>query len=188
MDSKGKIEIFVGGMFCGKTSKMIRRVRRAMIAKQTVIVLKPAIDQRYDATAVVSHDRAAIQAQIVSNPKDILTKATDATVVGLDEVQFFGPEIIEVVEALRDQGKRVIIAGLDMDSTGKPFGVVPYLLAIADEITKLSAVCTVCGGDATMSQRTVVSDAQVLVGEKDAYDARCRNHWTPAPASQPESK
>jgi thymidine kinase len=174
----GGIEVVCGPMFSGKTEELIRRVKRAQIAKQRVQIFKPAIDVRYDETKVVSHSSQEMQSEPVEKSTDILVRLKDTTrIVAIDEIQFFDEGIIKVVKKLADRGYRVICAGLDLDYRAVPFGPMPMLLAMADTVQKIQAICTVCGAPATRSQR--LSDCQdtVLLGEKDAYDARCRAHY-----------
>jgi thymidine kinase len=166
-------------MFSGKTEELIRRVKRAQIAKQRVQIFKPAIDVRYDKEDVVSHSSQAIKSEPVENAVDILIRLKDSTrVVAIDEVQFFDESIITVVTKLAARGYRVICAGLDLDYRAQPFGPMPTLLAIADEVMKIHAICTVCGAPATRSQRLNNRNKEtVLLGETDAYEARCRGHY-----------
>jgi thymidine kinase len=171
---KGWIEVVCGSMFSGKTEELIRRLKRARIANLKVEIFKPAIDTRYDETKVVSHDASSIPSTPIDNSQTILLMAQDVDVVGIDEAQFFDAEIIHVCETLALRGVRVIVAGLDMDYTGKPFGPMPNLLAIADYITKLHAICMKCGSIANISYRKTAEGQQVLVGEKDTYEPRCR--------------
>lgn len=174
----GSIEVVCGPMFSGKTEELIRRVKRAQIAKQRVQIFKPALDTRYAEEEVVSHSSLAIKAEPVDNAVDILIRLKDSTrVVAVDEIQFFDPAIITVVTKLAARGCRVICAGLDLDYRAQPFGPMPELLAIADEVTKIHAICTVCGAPAVRSQRLAQSKERVLLGEKDAYEARCRGHY-----------
>lgn len=174
----GSIEVVCGPMFSGKTSELIRRVERAQIAKQRVQIFKPAIDIRYDKEGVVSHNARSIKAEPVENAVDILIRLKDSTrVVAIDEVQFFDEAITRVVVKLAARGYRVICAGLDLDYRGQPFGPMPTLLAVADEVMKIHAICTVCGAPATRTQRLSKSKEQVLLGETDAYEARCRGHY-----------
>ena len=179
MSWQGSIEVICGPMFSGKTEELIRRVRRAQIARLKVQIFKPSIDDRYHKTQVVSHSSQAVDAQVVDNSEDIFRYLQDTTrVVAIDEIQFFDKNIIAVVNRLANQGRRVIAAGLDLDYKTIPFGPMPELLAIADEVFKIKAICTVCGNPATRSQRTVIGNkATVLVGEKEAYEARCRAHY-----------
>ena len=163
-------------MFSGKTEELLRRVKRAQIARQKVQVFKPAIDNRYSAEHVQSHDSNKVLSRPVDKAQDILSLVDDNTrVVGIDEVQFFDESVVEVAQKLAYRGIRVICAGLDLDFRGQPFGPMPKLLAVAEEVTKLSAVCVVCGAPASRSQRIAGSaDSQVAVGARDMYEARCR--------------
>ena len=175
----GSIEVVCGPMFSGKTEELIRRVKRAQIAKQKIQIFKPLIDNRYSKTKVVSHSSLKVEALPVANSTDILDKVFDSTrIVAIDEVQFFDSEIIDVISRLARRGLRVICAGLDQDYKGNPFGPMPHLLAIADEVMKVQAICTVCGSPAskTFRKKEERSVEQVLVGESDRYEARCRNH------------
>ncbi|RFM28668.1 thymidine kinase [Deminuibacter soli] len=173
-ERRGWIEVVCGSMFSGKTEELIRRLKRARIAHLKVEIFKPSIDVRYDETQVVSHDANSIQSTPVDNSQTILLLAQDVDVVGIDEAQFFDNEILHVCETLAVKGVRVIVAGLDMDFAGKPFGPMPGLLAIADYITKLHAICVRCGNIATMSYRKTKQNSQVLLGEKETYEPRCR--------------
>lgn len=161
-------------MFSGKTEELIRRLKRAKIANLKVEIFKPAIDVRYDENNVVSHDSNAIQSTPIDNSQTILLMAEGVDVVGIDEAQFFDGEIMHVCEVLALRGVRVIVAGLDMDYQGKPFGQMPYLLSIADYITKLHAICMCCGNIANVSYRKTSQGGQVLLGEKETYEPRCR--------------
>lgn len=174
----GSIEVVCGPMFSGKTEELIRRVKRAQIARQKVQIFKPAIDNRYHETEVVSHSSISTPATPVSSSVEILQKVFDSTrVVAIDEVQFFDENISIVVEKLARRGVRVIMAGLDQDYMGKPFGPMASLLAIADSVNKIHAICTVCGAPATKTfRKDPKQSAQVLVGETDLYEARCRSH------------
>ncbi|MGE3608525.1 MAG: thymidine kinase [Bacteriovoracaceae bacterium] len=174
----GSIEVVCGPMFSGKTSELIRRVERAQIAKQRVQIFKPAIDIRYDKEGIVTHSARGIKAEPVENPIEILLRLKDSTrVVAIDEVQFFDESIIRVVTKLAARGYRVICAGLDLDYRAQPFGPMPTLLAVADEVMKIHAICTVCGAPATRTQRLSTSKEQFLLGETEAYEARCRGHY-----------
>ena len=173
-ERRGWIEVICGSMFSGKTEELIRRLKRAKIANLKVEIFKPAIDIRYDETKVVSHDANAIQSTPIENSQTILLMAQGVDVVGIDEAQFFVDQIMHVCETLARRGIRVIVAGLDMDYLGNPFGQMPNLLAIADYITKLHAICVVCGNIANISYRKTKQEGQVLVGEKDIYEPRCR--------------
>jgi thymidine kinase len=173
-ERRGWIEVICGSMFSGKTEELIRRLKRAKIANLKVEIFKPAIDIRYDEINVVSHDSNYIPSTPIDNSQTILLMAGDVDIVGIDEAQFFDDEIIHVCETLALQGIRVIVAGLDMDYLGRPFGQMPRLLAIADFITKLHAICVRCGNLANISYRKTNAEGQVLVGEKDIYEPRCR--------------
>jgi thymidine kinase len=171
---RGSIEIICGSMFSGKTEELIRRLKRVKIANLSYEIFKPAIDVRFDQVNIVSHDTNFIQSTPVESSQTILLLAGDVDVVGIDEAQFFDAEIGNVCEQLALRGIRVIVAGLDMDYTGKPFGQMPNLLAIADYITKLHAICVKCGNIANVSYRHSSAEAQVVLGEKDIYEPRCR--------------
>jgi len=171
---KGWIEVVCGSMFSGKTEELIRRLKRAQIANLRVEIYKPTIDTRYDMTDVVSHNETRVASTPVENSQQILLLANDVDVVGIDEAQFFDEEMPNVAEKLATRGIRVIVAGLDMDFLGRPFGPMPAILAMADYVTKLHAICVVCGDIANYSYRTTVSDATVLLGERDIYEPRCR--------------
>lgn len=178
MNNFGGIEVVCGPMFSGKTEELIRRVKRAEIAKQRVQIFKPAIDTRYGEKEVVSHSAQSIKSQPVQKASDILVYLKDATrVVAIDEIQFFDPAVVTIVKKLARRGLRVICAGLDLDYRAIPFGPMPELLAIADEVTKIHAICTICGAPATRSQRLSDEKGTVLLGETDRYEARCRNHY-----------
>ncbi len=174
-EKRGWIEVICGSMFSGKTEELIRRLKRARIANLKVEIFKPAIDVRYDEEKIVSHDENAILSTPIDNSQKILLLAQDVDVVGIDEAQFFDEEISNVCEQLAIRGIRVIVAGLDMDYKGKPFGQMPNLLAIADYITKLHAICVVCGNIANISYRKSADEGQVVLGEKDKYEPRCRH-------------
>lgn len=175
----GWIEVICGCMFSGKTEELIRRARRAEIAKQKVAIFKPRIDNRYSALHIVSHSEQALTSQVVEDAQEILELSKDAQVVGIDEGQFFKGNLVEVCDLLADQGKRVIVAGLDQDYRGKPFEPMPQLLAIAEYITKTLAICVVCGNPADRTQRKTRQADRVLVGAKDIYEARCRHCFEP---------
>lgn len=179
----GSVEVICGSMFCGKTEELIRRLRRARIAKQKVQVFKPVIDNRFDHKKVTSHSGLDVDAQPVENSDDILAQLDPSTtVVGIDEVQFFDAGIVDVVEALAEQGIRVIVTGLDMDFRGEPFGCMPDLMARAEKVEKLQAICMVCGESASRTQRLVngtpahYDEPIVVVGAQEMYEARCRKH------------
>jgi len=182
MGHYGWVEVVCGCMFSGKTEELIRRMTRAQIARQKLQVFKPAIDDRYGKDLVASHNSNSIQSLPVQNAHDILIHLDDGTrVVGIDEAQFFDSGLVEIVERLALRGIRVVVAGLDMDYLGRPFGPMPQLLAIAEQVTKLSAICVVCGAPATRSQRISHQEETVLVGAHDSYEARCRAHHRPEP-------
>lgn len=173
--SAGWIEVVCGSMFSGKTEELIRRLNRALIAKQKVEIFKPAIDTRYHDTDVVSHNETSIRSTPVQFANDILLLSGDSDVVGIDEAQFFDKELVKVARTLANKGKRVILAGLDMDFQGEPFGPMPGLMGIAEFVTKVHAICMKCGGVASYSYRLTTSDQKVLLGEQEAYEARCRH-------------
>jgi len=170
----GWIEVVSGSMFSGKTEELIRRLNRAKIAKQKVEIFKPALDTRYHQEDIISHNKMSIRSRPVQTSRDILLHAGECDVVGIDEAQFFDIEIVEVVNKLADLGKRVIVAGLDMDFKGQPFGSMPALMAIAEYITKVHAVCVICGNVANYSYRKTPVQQQVMLGQTDSYEARCR--------------
>ncbi len=179
--TRGRVEVICGSMFSGKTEELIRRLRRARIAKQKVQVFKPVIDDRYHGERVTSHNGLAFEAQPVQWAHDIIAQlAPDTTVVAIDEVQFFETAVVEICDILANQGKRVICAGLDMDFRGEPFGPMPDLIARAEMIDKLHAICVVCGEEASRTQRLIdgrpaaCDDPIVLVGAAEVYEARCR--------------
>jgi thymidine kinase len=182
----GQLEVICGPMFSGKSEELIRRLRRAKIAQQAVITFKPQIDNRYGLEYVVSHNGSKVDAKPLENVFDIIeiVNANDASVIGIDEAQFFAPELISVICQLIQSKKRVIVAGLDLDFRGAPFGCMPALLAIADKVTKLHAICTECGHDAQFSQRLVngnpakYDDPIVMIGAQEAYQARCRGCYS----------
>jgi thymidine kinase len=175
----GWIEVICGSMFSGKTEELIRRVRRAQIARQRVEIFKPAIDNRFSKTDIVSHSEQKLPSVIIKNAQQIISLSLEAQVVGIDEAQFFGRGLVKVAKTLANMGKRVIIAGLDTDYRGEPFHPIPDLLAIAEDITKTHAICVICGNPANFTQRTSKSKDQVLVGASDIYEARCRNCFEP---------
>ncbi|MGB8193888.1 MAG: thymidine kinase [Chitinophagaceae bacterium] len=171
---RGWIEVICGSMFSGKTEELIRRLKRAKIANLKTEIFKPSIDTRYHEQQIVSHDENAILSTPIDNSQTILLLANEVDVVGIDEAQFFDDQLPDVCDKLALSGARVIIAGLDMDYTGKPFGQMPALLAKADYITKLHAICVKCGNIASFSYRKSETGAQVLLGEKNLYEPRCR--------------
>ena len=170
----GWIEVICGSMFSGKTEEMIRRINRAKIAKQKVQIFKPSIDNRFDAINVVSHNSITVVSTPVETAEQILLYMDDANVIGIDEAQFFDSELVNVCNQLADKGMRVIVAGLDMDYLGKPFGPIPQLLATAEYVTKVHAICMNCGSLAHFSHRTVINDKLVMLGEIDNYEPLCR--------------
>lgn len=175
----GWIEVIAGCMFSGKTEELIRRIRRAEIARQKVAIFKPRIDTRYSQDHIVSHSEARWPSTVVEKAEEIIDLAGDAQVVGIDEAQFFDNDLVRVAEQLANDGKRVIIAGLDQDYRGVPFEPIPQLLAIAEYINKALAICVVCGNPADRTQRTTASSQRVLVGAMDSYEARCRRCFEP---------
>jgi len=177
----GSIEVICGSMFSGKTEELIRRLRRAQIAKLNVEIFKPKTDTRYDENSVVSHDLNSIQSTPVENAASILLLSSNTEVVGIDEAQFFDDQLPDVCNTLANRGIRVIIAGLDMDFQGKPFGPMPELMSIAEVVNKVHAVCLQCGGPATYSYRTVPSESKILLGEKESYEPRCRTCFNSIP-------
>ena len=182
--NQGWIEVVVGSMFSGKSEELIRRLRRAQIARQKVQIFKPALDTRYAADHIVSHSEMRIPSTAVESARELLEQVeADTEVVGIDEGQFFDLELPAVCNTLADRGKRVIVAGLDQDYLGKPFEPMPQLLAIAEYITKTLAICMVCGNPANHTQRLVASDDRVLLGTQGTYEARCRRCFDPTLSS-----
>lgn len=175
---RGRIEVVCGSMFSGKTEELIRRLKRAKFAKQRVEIFKPAIDLRYSEQEVVSHDSNAIASTPVDSSASILLFTSEIDVVGIDEAQFFDMGLIDVCTQLANNGIRVIVAGLDMDFKGRPFGPMPGLCAIAEEVSKMHAICVHCGNLANFSHRTVKSDKQFLLGETEQYEPLCRRCYT----------
>jgi thymidine kinase len=171
----GSVEVICGSMFSGKTEELIRRLRRAQIARLNVEIFKPRTDTRYDETAVVSHNQNSIPSTPVDSSSAILLLGSHVQVVGIDEAQFFDDELPNVCNALANKGVRVIIAGLDMDFQGRPFGPMPALMATAESVTKVHAVCVKCGNPALYSYRLVHNDAKILLGEMESYEPRCRH-------------
>lgn len=175
---RGSIEVICGSMFSGKTEELLRRLKRAKIARQKVEIFKPAIDVRYSEEEVVSHDKNSILSTPVEHSSNILLLSSDIEVVGVDEAQFFDPGLVDVCQQLADQGIRVIIAGLDMDFRRTPFGPMPGLCAIADDVTKVHAICVRCGRLANYSFRLVAGEKQVMLGELEEYQPLCRICYT----------
>jgi len=183
--SMGWIEVIVGPMFSGKSEELIRRLRRAEIGKQRVQIFKPLIDQRYAKNGIVSHSGLEIASEMVSSGHDILAKVLPRTeVVGVDEAQFLGDSVVDACTKLADMGKRVIVAGLDTDFMGRPFEPMPRMLAVAEEITKLLAICMQCGNPAVHTQRLVANEELIVVGASGMYEARCRRCFEPQLAQQ----
>src|SRR5688572_21822626 len=179
-NTQGWIEVIVGSMFSGKSEELIRRLRRAQIARQKVQIFKPFVDTRYSAGHIVSHSEMRIESVAVKTARELLERVEkDTEVVGIDEGQFFDAGLPAVCDTLADQGKRVIVAGLDKDYLGKPFEPMPQLLAIAEYITKTLAICMVCGNPANHTQRLVASEDRVLLGSQGTYEARCRRCFDP---------
>ena len=184
----GRIEVVCGSMFSGKTEELIRRMRRAQFARQKVEIFKPAIDVRYSEEDVVSHDQKHIQSTPIDSPGSILLLSSDIDVVGIDEAQFFDMGIVDVCNELANRGVRVIVAGLDMDYKGVPFGPMPVLCAIADDVTKVHAICVKCGNLAYVSHRKVQSEQRVLLGETTEYEPLCRECYQKAIREENERK
>ena len=176
----GSIEVICGSMFSGKTEELIRRLKRAQFAKQKVEIYKPCIDVRYSEEEVVSHEGHSIMSTPIDSPASMLLLSSDVEVVGIDEAQFFDDTIVEVVQTLADRGVRVIIAGLDTDFMGKPFGPMPALMAVAEDIQKVHAICVKCGSPANHSHRLTSNDKLVVLGEKDLYEPLCRHCYNAA--------
>jgi thymidine kinase len=186
----GWVEVICGSMFSGKTEELIRRIKRALYGKQEVQVFKPHIDQRYDSVSVVSHSQRKVTSTPIKRAEEIFYHLRPATqVVAIDEVQFLGPEVVPVCEALANRGLRVICAGLDQDFQGKPFEPMPQLMAIAEFVTKELAICVVCGNPSNRSQRLVADAGRVVVGASESYEARCRRCHVPhaADATPPQT-
>ena len=184
----GRIEVVCGSMFSGKTEELIMRMRRAQFARQKVEIFKPAIDVRYSEEDVVSHDQKHIQSTPIDSAGSILLLSSDIDVVGIDEAQFFDDGIVDVCNELANRGVRVIVAGLDMDYKGKPFGPMPALCAIADDVTKVHAICVKCGNLAYVSHRKVESEQRVLLGETTEYEPLCRECYQKAIKEENERK
>ena len=183
----GWIEVVVGPMFSGKSEELIRRLRRAEIARQRVRIFKPAIDQRYSSNGIVSHSGLELNSDLVNDAEEVLRKVErDTQVVGIDEAQFLGEGLVDVCTQLADLGMRVIVAGLDTDFMGRPFNPIPRLLAVAEEITKLLAICVRCGNPAVHTQRLVASEELIVVGAGGIYEARCRRCFDPTLSLQKE--
>lgn len=177
---RGSVEVIAGSMFSGKTEELIRRLRRAMFAGLKVEIFKPAVDMRYSEDKVVSHDEKSIMSTPVENASSILLLASGVEVVGIDEAQFFDNSLVEVCTMLADGGTRVIVAGLDMDFSGRPFGPIPALMAVAEYVSKVHAICVRCGNLANHSYRKIKSDKVVVLGERDIYEPLCRSCYVKA--------
>ena len=175
----GWIEVICGSMFSGKTEELIRRVRRAQIARQKIELFKPEIDTRYSKHEIVSHDDQKLPSRVVKDADEMIPLSLEAQVVAIDEAQFYKKNLVNVCKTLANMGKRVIVAGLDTDYRGEPFYPIPELLAIAEYITKTHAICVICGNPANFTQRTTKSKDQVLIGASNIYEARCRNCFEP---------
>lgn len=177
-ERKGWVEVICGSMFSGKTEELIRRLRRAEIAQRSINIFKPRVDVRYHETDIVSHNANNVPSIPVSHSSEILLLANDVDVIAIDEAQFFDEGVLEVVQVLSARGSRVIVAGLDMDYLGKPFGPMPLLMAAAEYVTKLHAICVICGDIASHSFRVVENHNTVMLGETESYQARCRTCFT----------
>ncbi len=175
----GWIEVICGSMFSGKTEELIRRIRRAEIAKMKTLIFKPKIDDRYSSNHVVSHNQSKLESMLVKNAQEILDNSENIDVIGIDEAQFFGDDIVNVCKLLAHNNKRVVVAGLDTDYRGLPFGPMPALMCEADYLDKFRAICIQCGNPASCNQRLTQDLAQVVIGETDIYEARCRNCFKP---------
>lgn len=180
----GSIEVICGSMFSGKTEELIRRLKRAQFANQKVEIYKPSVDVRYSEDQVVSHDLHSIPSTPIDSPASMLLLSSDVEVVGIDEAQFFDETLIEVVQKLANRGIRVIIAGLDQDFSGKPFGPIPALMAVAEDVQKVHAICVKCGSLANHSHRLSKSNQLVVLGEKDVYEPLCRHCYNSAVSSE----
>ena len=170
----GCMEIICGPMFSGKTEELIRRLKRALIAKNKVVIFKPKTDDRYSQKHIVPHNNTKVNCSIITDLNDIIIKSKESQVIGIDEIQFFDNKIVDICKTLANQGKRVIMAGLDKDFLSQSFGSIPELLTQSEYVTKLNAICVKCGKDAHFTQRITNDNAQILVGETDKYEARCR--------------
>jgi thymidine kinase len=185
----GWIEVICGPMFSGKSEELIKRIRRAQIARRRVQIFKHGIDARYDATSIVSHSQQSLPGIAVTDVNDILELVDDRTeLVAIDEGQFFSPDIVDVVNKLGNQGKRVIVAGLDLDYKGQPFGPMPQLMCTAEYVSKQLAICMTCGDPANFTQRLTHSTDQIVVGASETYEARCRRHFEPPEEKNPGHK
>lgn len=177
--NSGWIEVICGSMFSGKTEELIRRLRRAQIARQHVAIFKPRLDTRFSQNHIVSHSKLKMESQLVQTAQEILLKAQDSDVVGIDEAQFFDDSLVGICRELAHQKKRIIVAGLDKDYRGEPFGAIPALLSEAEYITKTLAICVVCGNPANYTQRLTKQVDRIVIGEENIYEARCRSCFEP---------
>ncbi len=177
--NSGWIEVICGSMFSGKTEELIRRLRRAEIAKMKIAIFKPKIDSRFSVGHIVSHNKSKMESHIINDPKEILNISNNHEVIGIDETQFFDHSILKICKILASKGKRVVVAGLDTDYRGLPFGPMPDIMCEADYLDKLRAICVKCGNPASYTQRTSSDSVQVVIGEHDKYEARCRNCFKP---------
>lgn len=188
LKKSGSVEVICGSMFSGKTEELIRRLRRAQFAGQKIAIFKPKIDVRYSEDNIVSHDLKSIPSIPVNSPTEIFLMDSDVRVVGIDEAQFFDDSLIKVVQTLANRGVRVIVAGLDMDYLGNPFGPMPAIMAIAEEVQKVHAICVKCGNLANHSHRLVKDQNLVVLGEKDVYEPLCRDCFNKALAAEKEAR
>jgi thymidine kinase len=184
----GWIEVICGSMFSGKSEELIRRLRRAIIARQKVAIFKPQIDNRFSKDHIVSHSELKIASSVVRDAWEILEQSLESQVVGIDEAQFYDADLVVVCQKLANMGKRVIVAGLDQDYRGEPFDPIPQLLAVAEYITKTHAICVICGNPANYTQRKTEDKERVVVGKSDIYEARCRNCFEPPENHKKEIK
>ena len=175
LNKSGVIEVICGCMFSGKTEELIRGIRRAQIAKMSVVVFKPVIDSRYSKSEIVSHNNDKINSSPIAKSVEMIQSSNDYDVIGIDEAQFFDKDIVETCRTLANKGKRIIVAGLDKDYMGRPFGFIPDLMCEADYLLKLRAICVMCGNFASYTKRTTSETKQVVIGELNTYEARCRN-------------
>ncbi|MBQ1692770.1 MAG: thymidine kinase [Bacteroidales bacterium] len=188
LKKSGSVEVICGSMFSGKTEELIRRLRRAQFAGQKIAIFKPKVDVRYSEDSIVSHDLKSIPSIPINSATDIFLMDSDVRVVGIDEAQFFDDTLIKVVQTLANRGVRVIVAGLDMDYLGNPFGPMPAIMAIAEEVQKVHAICVKCGNLANHSHRLVKNENLVVLGEKDVYEPLCRDCFNKALAAEKESR
>ncbi|MBQ1905318.1 MAG: thymidine kinase [Bacteroidales bacterium] len=188
LKKSGSVEVICGSMFSGKTEELIRRLRRAQFAGQKIAIFKPKVDVRYSEDNIVSHDLKSIPSIPINSATDIFLMDSDVRVVGIDEAQFFDDTLIKVVQTLANRGVRVIVAGLDMDYLGNPFGPMPAIMAIAEEVQKVHAICVKCGNLANHSHRLVKNENLVVLGEKDVYEPLCRDCFNKALAAEKESR